>query len=170
MAEGARMREAVAKALVIRALLLTAPGQSIVDPSPRIADLLDDPAVSDLTTHDVLLAVVVVGRAVLPRWVERFPELEGPLGAITAAEAWAAAPSAETAESAVRASEPAIQQAVAQWRSQLRHAAWAGRTAAWVAMAPKLDWPGVAALFSACQAVGRARVVAAVADALAVRA
>jgi hypothetical protein len=42
----------------------------------------------------------------------------------------------------------------------------AGRTAAWVAMAPKHDWPAVAALFGACQAIGRPRVVAAVAAAL----
>jgi hypothetical protein len=29
-------------------------------------------------------------------------------------------------------------------------------------MAPKYDWPAVAALFGACQAIGRDRVVAAV--------
>src|SRR4051794_14302983 len=109
------MREAVAEALVARALLLTAPGQGMADPSPRIAALLDDPELSGLTAHDVLLAVVAVGRAVLPRWVERFPQLGGPPGAIAAAEAWAAAPSAEAAEAAVRASELAGQQAIAQW-------------------------------------------------------
>jgi hypothetical protein len=162
------MHEVVAEALVVRALLLTASGgQGSADLTPRIAALLDDSALAGLTAHEVLLAVVAVGRAVLSCWVKRFPQLGGPLEAIAAAEAWAAAPSAEAAESAVRASEPAMQQACAQGPGQLQHATWAGRTAAWVAMAPKLDWPAVAALFGACQAVGRPRVIAAVAETLA---
>src|SRR5579884_760311 len=47
--------------------------------------------------------------------------------------------------------------------SAWQHAAWAGRTAAWVALAPKYDWPAVAALFGACQALGKREVVAALA-------
>lgn len=158
----------IAAALVDRALLLSRPSPSPAlvreDTSPSIALLLADPLLIGLTKLEVLLGVVAVGRAVLPRWLERFPGLEGPAAAIAAAEAWAAAPSTVTAEASLRAAEPAIQQALAQWHGRDKAAVWSGRTAAWVAMAPLLDWPAVAAIAGACLAVGRENVSAALAE------
>jgi len=160
------MDEEVAEALVRRALALTTPDGGEADPAPTVALLLDDPALAGLTRHDILVAVVQVGRTVVPQWADAYRDRDGPPAAVAAAEAWAADPSPEAAERAARAADRAIEQALAVWRGALQHAAWAGRTAAWVAMAPRYDWPAVAALFGACQAIGRARVVAAVASAL----
>jgi hypothetical protein len=160
------MREAVAEALVGRALLLMTPGRGCSDPAPTIATLLDEPALAGLSPRAVLAAVVALGRAVVARWIEAYPDQDGPPLAIAAAEAWAAAPSWEAAERAASSADRAIKQALAVWPGPLRKAAWAGRTAAWVAMAPEYDWPAVAALFGACQAVGREQVVAAIAAAL----
>jgi len=160
------MREAVAEALVGRALFLTTSGGVEPDPAPTIATLLDDPVLAGLTHQAVVVAVIALGRTVVARWTRAYPEQDGPQLAVAAAEAWAVAPSGDAAELAARAADPAIKQAIAVWRGQQQHAAWAGRTAAWVAMAPKYDWPAVAAVFGACQAIGKRQVVAALASAL----
>ena len=133
------MREAVAETLVERALLLTTPGGGESDSVPTIATLLDDPLLVRLTHQAVLVAVIALGRAVVTSWVEAYPEQDGPLLAAAAAEAWVASPSPDAAELAAKAADPATKQAIAVWRGQFQHAAWAGRTVAWVAMAPKYD-------------------------------
>jgi len=160
------MREAVAEALVERALLLTMPSGGESDPAPTIAILLDKPILAGLTNQALLVAVIALGRSVLTRWTRAFPEQDGPQLAVAAAEAWAVAPSPDGAQSAANAADLAIRQAIAVWHGPQQHAAWAGRTAAWVAMAPKYDWPAVAALFGACQAIGARQVVAVLASTL----
>jgi hypothetical protein len=164
--KGGLMREALAQTLVGRALFLTTPGSVESVPAPTIATLLDDPVLVRLTHQAVLVAVIAVGRAVVTRWVQAYPERDGPVRAISAAEAWVASPCPDAAELAAKAADSAIEQAIAVWRGPLQNAPWAGRTAAWVAMAPKYDWPAVAALFGACQANGERQVVKVIATAL----
>jgi hypothetical protein len=159
------MRAKIAGFLVERALELSAPGHD-VGRQPDIAQLLGAPQVVGLSPADVLSAAIAAGRAVLDEWSRAYPDQTGPPSAIGAAEAWAAAPSPELADAAARAAELAVRQSIAVWRDEPKSAAWAGRTAAWVAAAPKYGWPAVAALFGACQAAGISRVVAAVAESL----
>src|SRR5262249_39903908 len=160
------IREAVAETLVARALFLTLPGGGESDPAPTIATLLHDPVLARRTPQEVLGAVIALGRTVIARWAQAYPDQDGPHRALAAAEAWAAAPSPDAAELAAKAADLASKQAIAVWPGPLQHAAWAGRTVAWVAMARRYECPADAALFGACQAIGRRQVVAAVASAL----
>jgi hypothetical protein len=154
------MSAAIAEALVERALLLCTPGGGEAQPAPTIADLLDVPVLAAVSCQDVLAAVISLGRAVIERWLHAYPDQDGAPRALAAADAWLVAPSLQAAEEAAIAADLAIRQAIAAWPGLLQHAAWAGRTIAWIAMAPKYDWPAVAALFGACQAIGRRQVVA----------
>ena len=160
-----QMRDEIAKALVARAVVLATPGGGESEAAPTIAMLLDDPILTGLTRQAVLVAVIALGRTVLARWARAYPEQDGPKRAVEAAEAWAVAPSPEAAESAAKAADLAIKQAIAVWQGPRQHAAWAGRTVAWIAMAPKYDWPAVSAFFGACQAIGERQVVAALTSA-----
>jgi hypothetical protein len=162
------MGEVVAQALIDRALLLMSvqPG-SEPEPAPTVAMLLDDFSLVGLRPHAVILAAIAAARAALARWVEGYPDRAGPPLAVIAAESWAVSPSEETAQAAAGAAELAVTQALGVWHGSRQHAAWAGRTAAWAAMAPKYGWPAVAALFGACQALGKRQIVSVVAESLA---
>ncbi|AUX28374.1 MULTISPECIES: hypothetical protein [Sorangium] len=103
---------------------------------------------------------VFLARGVVKRWSNAYPDRLEPLRAVEAAEAWAACPCAHHAEAAAETAPGAARQAMAAWRSSPKEAAWAGRTAAWAADAPKYGWQTIAAIVGACRATGSKEVIA----------
>lgn len=160
----------VARYLVERANdLAAAQSRGELAAAPTIDMLLAHPPVADgidccsrqPAQQVVVLLALAAGRSVIRLWRRAFPDLLGPPEALTAAERWALEPSESAAEVAARAANLAIRQSLSVWGGPNRVAAWAGRTAAWVAMAPKYGWPAVAALNGACEAGGTESVVGA---------
>ncbi len=111
-------------------------------------DLLADPSVqaalpcvlvNDAASQREMLGRLAVGLAgeALAVWRAHYPDQHGPEEAVQAAEAWAACPCVLHAEAAAAKAAGAAQQARTVWRQQPKAAAWAGRTAAWAADAPK---------------------------------
>jgi hypothetical protein len=140
--------------------LTAAPTMDMLLAHPSIADGIgfcnDRPA----RQVGVLLALAA-GRSVIGLWQRVFPHLSGPPEALVAAAAWAENPSEVAAAVAANAAAVAVRQSLSVWRGPDQAAAWAGRTAAWVAMAPKYDWPAIDALIGACKAGGSEAVVCA---------
>lgn len=104
---------------------------------------------------------ISLGRGVVKLWTEVYPDRMGPVAAIVAAEAWAACPCELHADAAAETMQNAAHQAMNVWRTPPKSAAWAGRTAAWVADAPKYGWQTVTAIVGACRAMDPERVVSA---------
>lgn len=104
-----------------------------------------------------------LARFVLWVWRGRYLVQEGPEKAVEAAEAWVQCPCPAHADAAHAAQPLAIQQAGAVWSRPPADVAWAARTAAWAADAPKYGWQAVAAINGACEALSREEVVAAAA-------
>jgi len=161
----------VARGIVERAIDLTAARvRGELSAEPTIEMVLAYPPIMDSIAcctrlsgqHVVLLSALAAGRSVIGLWQRAFPKLSGPPAALAAAEGWAADPSETAAESAARAAERAIRESLGVWRGPDHAAAWAGRTAAWVAMAPRYGWPAVAALYGACEASGCESVIVSV--------
>lgn len=95
---------------------------------------------------------ICLARGAVKLWTDAYPDRAGPVTAITAAEAWAACPCEAHANAAADTMQEAAHQAMKVWRTAPKSAAWAGRTAAWVADAPKYGWQTVAAIVGACRA------------------
>jgi hypothetical protein len=170
------MRETFSDILVDRAIMLS------IQPAPRstpdceaqarngnISALLDLPDLLGLSERDIIVIAVAAGRAALGEWERAYPGLSGPRLAIAAAEAWVVEPSSVASEAAAVASDLARDQTIKVWRGLYPQPAWAGRTAAWVGLAPKYGWQAVAAIYGASKAIGRAATVAAVSNALDLR-
>jgi hypothetical protein len=161
----------VGRLVVERAFeLIAAQTRGELSAAPTIEMVLAHPPIADGIAcctrlsggHVVLLSALAAGRSVIGLWQRAFPQLPGPPEALAAAAGWAADPTETAADSAARAADRAIRESLDVWRGPDQAAAWAGRTAAWVAMAPKYGWPAVAALAGACNAGGHESVVVAV--------
>lgn len=104
-----------------------------------------------------------LARHSLPIWMEHFPEKYGPRIAIEAAEAWASCPCAEHAERAAAAQPRVVKETLEEWNSSRdtvrRRGAWAGRTAGWVADAPKNSWQAAPAIVGAVRASSLMEIV-----------
>lgn len=104
---------------------------------------------------------ISLARDVVSLWTDEYPDRAGPVAAIAAAEAWLACPCEFHADAAAETMQNAAHQAMNVWRRPPKSAAWAGRTAAWVADAPKYGWQAVAAIVGACRSTTPERVVSA---------
>lgn len=166
------MTPATAARLVVERAgdLIAAQIRGEVPAAPTIDMVLAHPPVADAIARCgglpgrqvILLAALAAGRSVIGFWRLAYPDLTGPPDTLDATESWAAEPTDAAADAAERAADRAIRESLVVWRGPDRAAAWAGRTAAWVGMAPKYGWPAVAALSGACEAGGAEPVVAAV--------
>jgi hypothetical protein len=140
--------------------------------APRVQSALPLALVNDPSAQRQLLSslAVTLARAVLEGWLAHYPDQQGPEKAVLAAEAWAACPCAVHAEAAAAAQPSANQQSQAAWNRRPKEAAWAGRTASWVADAPKHGWQAVSAITGACKATNVDQIVAVATAFLAVKA
>jgi hypothetical protein len=102
----------------------------------------------------VIRLAIALAREALPIWVKAHPLLTGPVDALTQAEKWMDSPCDEFAEIASDTQSAAVHDSLSVWRQEPKSAGWAGRTAAWVADAPKYGWQAVAAIMGAQQALG----------------
>jgi hypothetical protein len=121
------------------------------------------PAVAEASAQRELLVRLAIhlAREVLAIWQATYPDQHGPIGAVEAGEAWASCPCERHADEAAARQQQAVQQALAAWRPPATNVAWSGRTAAWVADAPKHGWQAVAAIVGACRATSTEKVIAA---------
>ena len=131
----------------VQALLAQTPGPHDPDPWNRIMTRL----------------AISLARKVVSIWTDAHPDCAEPLRAVEAAEAWAACPCKLHADAAAETMAAAAHQAMATWRVPPKEAAWAARTAAWTADAPKYGWQTVAAIGGACHATSADDITAAAA-------
>lgn len=101
---------------------------------------------------------IFLARDIVKVWLDVHPERLAPVTAIEAAEAWAACPCQRHAEAAAETAHGASHEAMAVWRVPPKEVAWAARTAAWVADAPKYGWQTVTAMHGACRATSQEHV------------
>jgi hypothetical protein len=102
----------------------------------------------------VIRLAVALAREALPVWTESHPGFTGPVDAVTQAEKWISSPCEEFAEMASATQPAAVHDSLRVWRQEPKSAAWAGRTAAWAADAPKYGWQAVCAIMGAQLALG----------------
>jgi hypothetical protein len=132
--------------------------------SPVRAAIARVPGSESLRRKEVMTRLAIsLSRDVVKLWSDAYPDRLAPLAAIEAAEAWAACPCGRHADAAAETMQNAAHQAMAVWRVPPKEAAWAGRTAAWVADAPKYGWQTVAAIGGACRSTSQDHAVAAAA-------
>ncbi|WP_437970557.1 hypothetical protein WMF04_15275 [Sorangium sp. So ce260] len=140
-----RMDDAVLTSALVKAAIAEVPGAPDADRWKQVMTRL----------------AVFLAREVVKLWSDAYPDRVAPLRAIEAAEAWAACPCEHHAEAAAETTAGAARQAMAVWRIPPKEAAWAGRTAAWAADAPRYGWQTVAAIGGACRAARSENVIAA---------
>lgn len=134
----------------------------LASPSVKIAIAqVPGPHDAERWKHILTRLAIALAREVVPLWSDAHPDRVEPLRAIEAAEAWAACPCKHHADAAAETMPDAARQALAMWRVPPKEPAWAGRTAAWAADAPKYGWQAVAAIGGACRATGAEKVIAA---------
>jgi hypothetical protein len=129
---------------------------------PSVHSVLSRTAAETSAQRELLVRLAIhLAREVLPIWQGSYPDQYGPVEAVRAAEAWATCPCERHAEEAAARQSQAVHHVLAAWRRPATDAAWSGRTAAWVADAPKHGWQAVAAIVGACRATTTEKVVAA---------
>lgn len=127
---------------------------------PSVQETMPSGVSNDLAQQELITGLAVrLARRVLGVWSHQYPDQLGPVWAVEAAETWATCPCALHAENASMASPSALRQAQMAWHAVPKSAAWAGRTAAWAADAPKFRWPAVAAIIGASKALNTDQVV-----------
>src|SRR4029079_7975800 len=120
---------------------------------PSVHSVLSRTVAETSAQRELLVRLAIhLAREVLSLWQATYPDQHGPVEAVRAAEAWASCPCERHADEAAARQQPAVQQALAAWRPPATTVAWSGRTAAWVADAPKHGWQAVAAIVGACRA------------------
>lgn len=165
--------DVLADAIVSTALelfaLTTAHKHEALLASPKVHAALPEPLRYDAEAQIRLLdrLAIHLAREVLHVWTAVSTADDAPKLAVAAAEAWAACPCAEHAAAAAATQPAAVQAGLHAWTRLPKSAAWAARTAAWVADAPKGNWQAVAAVSGACYATSVEEVVAAAAEWLA---
>lgn len=102
----------------------------------------------------VVRLAIAMARETLPVWIEAYPDRTGPVDAVIQAEKWVDSPSDDFAELASATQPAAVHESLCVWRQEPKSAAWAARTAAWVADAPKYGWQALCAIMGAQQALG----------------
>jgi len=124
---------------------------------PEVAAGFDDEFVNlavDQRERFVIRLAIYLAQEALPVWVESHPSLTGPVEAVAQAEKWTESPCSESAEMASSTQPAAVHDSLSVWHQEPKKAAWAGRTAAWVADAPKHGWQAVAAIMGSQEALG----------------
>jgi hypothetical protein len=175
MTKSGSLPEELAVAVVARALELIALDEigstssarmddALLASSPVRAAIARVPGSEVARWNEVMTRLAIsLSRDVVKLWSDVYPDRLAPLMAIEAAETWAACPCMRHADAAAETARGAAHQAMAVWRVPPKEAAWAGRTAAWVADAPKYGWQTVTAIYGACRATSQEHAVAATA-------
>lgn len=128
---------------------------------PSVHSVLSRAVAETFAQRELLVRLAIhLAREVLDIWLANCPDQHGPVEAVRAAEAWANCPCERHANEAAARQQQAVQQALAAWRPPATNVAWSGRTAAWVADAPKHGWQAVAAIVGACRATTTEKVIA----------
>lgn len=122
--------------------------------SAKVRDALPEALRYDAVAQVELVKRLAIhlSRAVLHVWTAVYRD-DAPEQAVAAAEAWAACPCEEHAVAAAEKQPAAVESGLDAWRRPPKSAAWAARTAAWVADAPKSNSQAIAALAGAVHAM-----------------